>query len=307
MFETYNMSNKKNPKFNQYVDPLGGISSSDLKRAEWFQQHRETIKHAVYGAVIFLVSTVFITGLIGWGNYIIFGTAQDTQLWSDTVNSVANHVPLQKFYKPIPLDANNVTVTPAAKERFDFGAMIKNDNTRKIAEITYHFNFAGGETINNTAKILPKSERPIVVFGHRSNRFPTNAELIIDNITWTEIDPHQLFDIKTHMADRLELEFDELEFLAQNPDKDRSAHSIKFRAKNNSTYSYWNLPLLIRLKRGNQTSGYIQTKLREFKANEERRVDLRSLAPNLFASEFEVYPIDNVFEEKVFMPPQVIR
>lgn len=299
------MEKKDAPKFNKYVAPADSLSNKDLVKAEWYLKHKSLLRKIFFTVVIIFVSILNIIGLVGWGKYLVFGTVEDQILWQETVSSVINYEPLQKYYKPIALEIDNVTVTQPALERYDFSVQIKNKNKRKIAEVDFKFVYNGGETKIATAKVLPNSERPIVLFGHQSNTFPSAVEIIIDDIRWKTIDPHDLFDVENYMRERVQIEFSNFEFLEKSEAEDRPASSILFTAKNNSDYSFWSLPVLIEMKSGGEITGYLQTSLNEFISGEERTVDLRSVARNLSVTNISAFPIADFFDIDVYMPPQV--
>lgn len=299
------MTKDQKPKFSKYIAPQDNLSNKDITRAEWFLRHKIVLKWIFLGTIIAISAGLNIFGLIGWGKYIIFGTLEDQQLWRDTVQSVVNYIPLQAQYKPQALEFERVGVTQPANGRYDFSVDVTNLNKRKMAEVDLYFTYADGETRQETAVIMPDTSRPIVIFGHEGQRFPTGVRLEVADVRWKTINPHDLFDIQTYIAMRKQFDFIDFTFLAKNDAADRPAHSVTFTARNNSNYSFWDVPILIELKRGNTRVGFLQTSLKEFVAGEERPVDLRSVAPGLSVTGMTAHPIVNYFDEGVFMPPQI--
>jgi len=299
------MSKNEVSKFNQYVDPSNTLSNKDIVRATWYLKHKATLRKIFFGSIITIVSLLNIFGLYGWSKYLFFGTVQDQQLSQQTVRSIVNYLPIQKYYKPVPLDISNINVTQPTTGRFDFSAEVKNANKRKIAEIDFYFTYDGGQTEIFTASIMPNSQRPIVSFGQKANGYPTSVQIAIADIRWRAINPHDLFDIDTYISKRVQFSFTDFQFLSQSEAQDRPANSIQFVATNNSTYSYWNLPIIVKLNRGSETVGFLQTALSEFVAGQSRAVDLRSVANGLTVTDIEVFSIQDYFDIDVYMPPQV--
>jgi len=82
--------------------------------------------------------------------------------------------------------ASDAATTQAAVSRADFVAAVKNTNHDWIMNITYTFQWQGGETMPEQWILLPGEETYLVAIGFPVSGLPSSAELVAD-IAWERV------------------------------------------------------------------------------------------------------------------------
>ena len=296
---------KKNPedKLSRYEDPAGGISSKDLRLAEWYVGHKLIIEKTAIGILSAFAIVTISYGLIGWGKYFAFDYFDDQKMYANQVAEVGNYENLHVLYGAVDLKVLGTKIFRPAKDKYDFATEVENKNNRWIANVTYKYTYSGGETESFSSLLLPKTKRSLVGFGHESFSYPNKAQFVIEKIDWEKINPHDIVEVESYMAERTQFSFENFRFSRASAFSDAPSHRIEFDLLNNSAYSYWEPEFLVELLGNGQVVGVMYFSLEEFVSGEVRHIDLRSVAEQLEVFDIRVHPINNVFDEGVFMKP----
>lgn len=296
----------KKPSFERYASTQGGFSNSDLKRATFFARHRTLVRTVVIGVSSVVAGGLFVYGIFGITSYAFFGAAHDRQLGNELAQLSINYAQLHSRYAPQDLRVLNADVYQSVPNRFDFVSTVANDNPRFVARIVYHFSYGNGETEQKETILLPKTERPLAIVGHKSDQIPGPASFVVDEIRWRQVDPHEIAAVDEYMASRLKFSVTDFLFTPQNASLNLPSNSIAFTLANTSAFGYWDVPLMVELLQNGVRVGVTETTLHQFKAGEKRPLDIRTVTPNISVSDIRVHPLINIFSRDVFMPPEAI-
>lgn len=300
------MFGKKKPEDarSRYNDPTGDLPNRELDIALWYIRHKILLQKIGVAMLASLAVVTFGYGLIGWGYYLIFGYFEDKNMQAYQRASFADVRPIQATYAPKDLTLGNTEVFAGAPGKYDFIARAQNPNNRYIAKITYQFVFDNGETLVGEDVILPSADRPMAFFGHKADDFPSGARLVVKNVSWQRVNPHNIFNPEQYIATRMRFATKNFSFIRGGDGKDASAHQIAFDAVNESAYSYWRPVLYIELlDAAGMTTGISYVELPRFLAGETRRVEITSVAPGLFASDIRAWPILDIFDRDIYIQP----
>jgi hypothetical protein len=299
------MFGKKNPedKLSRYEDPTGGISSKDLRLAEWYVGHKLFFERIALGVLSAFAIITLSYGLIGWGKYFAFDYFDDQNMYVNQVVEIENYEKLHVLYGAKDLQVFNTKIFRPATDKYDFATEIANPNDSWIARVNYKYAYSGGETKIFQSLLLPNTRRSVVGFGHDSISYPSNAKFEIENIKWEKIDPHEKAFVDDFVTERVQFNFDNFKFSRSSVLSDTPSHRIEFDLSNDSAYSYWEPEFLVELLGNGQVVGIMYFTIEEFIAGEVRHIDLRSVAEQLEVFDIRVHPINNVFDDSVFMKP----
>lgn len=292
-------------KLDRFTDPTGErMATKDLKLAGWVAEHRIILRRILVILFSIITGGFFVYGIFGLVYYAVFGLSQDNKMGYDIVQGTANYEVLRPKYQVSELRILTANVYEASSGRYDFVANIVNDNIRWAAIISYKFTYANGETEVEEAIILPQSERPVIVPGHKIESYPGSVSFVIESVSWRNIDTHIIPDVAAYMAERYAFTTTDMEFTSQSVLDNIPSNIVKFTLVNNSAYSYWDVPVVVELLQNGTRVGIAQTKVEKLKAGEKRPLDLRTLTPNISVTDIKVYPLVNIFDDRVFMAPE---
>lgn len=291
---------------DRYIDPTGEqMTGQDLKVASWVARHRVFVRGIVIIVCSVIAGGFFLYGVGGLVHYAVFGLPKDNAQADEMVRSTANYDVLRPRYKANDIRILDAGVYEASVNRFDFVANVVNDNLRWAAIISYKFTYSQGETGVVTVTILPQSERPVVVPGYKlEGNYPNDVSFVVESIEWRHIDTHDIADIETYMAERRKFVVSDMVFTPQSESLNVPSNILQFTLLNNSTYSFWDVPLIVELFQNGTRIGIAQTKVEKLKAGEIRPLDLRTLTPNISVTDIKVHPILNIFDSRVYMAPE---
>lgn len=293
-------------KSDRYIDSTGEqMTGRDLKMASWVARHRVLVRSIAVIVLSIIAGGFFLYGVGGLMHYAVFGLSKDTMQAAEVVRSTANYDALRPRYKANDIRILDAGAYEASVNRYDFVANVVNDNKRWAAIVSYKFTYAEGETDVLTATVLPQSERPLVIPGYKiEGSYPNNVTFVVDKMEWRHIDTHDIADIEAYMGERRKFVVEDMVFTPQSESANVPSNILQFTLHNNSTYSYWDVPLIVELFQNGTRVGIAQTKVEKFKAGEKRPLDLRTLTPNISVTDIQVHPTVNIFDSRVYMAPE---
>ncbi len=282
------------------------ISSRKLIFAEWFVGHRILLKKIGTGVLIVFCTLTLGFGLFGWVKYVVYDYWRDNLQLVEQINLFQNYSNLQPVYGATNFRVSNTQVYRSAEDKYDLTSIIANPNERWGAKLTYKFLFSGGETETRQALILPGTQTPVVFFGFSSSVFPTNIQLVVENVEWKNISPHISTDPTSFVLSRVNFSTENFIFSrASQVESGIPANRIEFDLTNNSAYGFWEALFLIELLNGSQTVGYIPLTLSQFRSGDVEHIDLRSFIQTTNISEIKLHYLIDIFEEDSYMSPGV--
>ena len=271
---------------------------SRYSRDIWLIKHREGFKKAGIAALIAVETLLVLYGIWAFADYYLIRYVDEQKMISSFLNgdalssSVREQAPSEiAFREPTVLS------TGAA---FDILAFAKNSNPNFIAEITYHFQIAGKATDKTSVLLLQDSEMPLTAFGIEGDR-PRNAELVVDEIEWSRINPKQIPYPVAWKNDRLG--FVEKNVLHDPTFKisDKTVGRTTFVFSNPTGYGYREVGLVIVLKRGGAVVGVNRTIVSNINPLEEKFVQVDWFGGAPAANQVDIYPIVDLFDRESYL------
>jgi len=240
----------------------------------WWVQHRAKIVRLGYGLFI-----AFDTVLI----LFVLWTFLDTYALSYGKEMTA----VQQVVRQGVQDLRSYTIARSATElqqedvrlfsigdnRYDFYAMLSNENQDWWVEFDYAFAYEDKETPKQHAVFLPTERKPVASLAITSQTSLRTTELLLSNIVWHRVDHHAIGDYQTWFAKRSALEFSEMSFTKETSPTQTIGIS-HFTVENRTAYSYFNPTFYVLLKQGSSVVGVNRLTLASLDSLETKQVSL---------------------------------
>ncbi|MDD2758092.1 MAG: hypothetical protein PHD72_01810 [Patescibacteria group bacterium] len=288
---------------NKYTDPTGEFSGEEFKWGIWFVKNKLLLyRLLIISLIIFCAGTV---GFSLWqgANFLIYDFTvkpqQDLQLARAT-----NYAALQPQFSPAPLEILNSFVLPGGTNKVDAVAEMANPNSRFVVRFDYYFNFGGQKTETRSALVLPLASKPVAVLGLDNSVYQGGGELVIENIKWSRVSAHEVSDTLSWQTERLNFLVENFVFTPAGGLNNPSANTITFDLKNDSPFGFKNPQFLLGLYQGGTMVGITQFDLTDFASQETRLMDLRNFVPGLIADEIKLFPVIDLYDKTVYLPPK---
>lgn len=293
---------KQTDQMSRYVDPTGEFTNKELNAGLWYVRHKMALARAGTIVLAGIALSLFGYGLVFWGQYLLFGYRQDVRMLASQRASFEDRTGIEAAFAPKKLELGNAEVFESAPGKYDFVTRVANPNRRHIARFTYQYIFEGGVTGTKEDTLLPGQERPVGFFGYSGASVPSSAQIVILQTVWQRINPHVIPDPEQYMEARLNFPVKNVQFI-RGGEGVGDAHQISFDVTNATAYSYWQPVFYIDFVQEETVTGVAYLPLDQFRAGETRHIDLRSLAPGLFATNVRLSSVVNVFDRGAFMSP----
>ncbi|HAT04094.1 MAG TPA: hypothetical protein DCS29_05015 [Candidatus Magasanikbacteria bacterium] len=292
---------KKPSAFTRYTDPTGEFSNRKLRFAQWYIEHKILLRK-IFVLVLAVWSTITISiGLFVWGKYLVFDYTRDEQNISSIARSYVSRDQIE-LHKPQDIIFRNQRVFMSAKDKYDFVIEATNPNDRWIATVSFLFVYSGGQTEVGETVLLPGVAQHVILFGHSSARRPTSPSFQLVDVEWKRIDPHDVSEPVTYMAQRLLFSTSKFLFAPANKSEGSGSNLITFNVANNSLFGYWDGDFNVVYKDRGQIVGFAPLRMEQFVAGSVASVELASFMDQLQVDSIELEPRINVFDKTVYMP-----
>jgi hypothetical protein len=280
------------------------LTANQLKIGIWLVTRKVLFKKIGIGILItWCVASLFFSGY-QWVHYFSAGYWQDLDMVDRQVSEVVNYEAIHPIYGAKDLQIAPASIFMSAPGKYDLISQTKNINDRWVVTVNYRYQLGDGETQIQQKIILPGEEQLLAIWGQEKEFFPSQARLEIVDIDWQKISPHKVFDVRDYIDSRLNFSISDFTFTPASREG-LPINRLEFMVKNESAYSYWQADFDIRMLAGSEFVGAVPIILEEFKAGEERVIDLRMVDNMPHLTSIDLLPQIDVFDEREFMPPGI--
>ncbi|HOX60495.1 MAG TPA: hypothetical protein PLV72_00620 [Candidatus Magasanikbacteria bacterium] len=296
--------NKKSgvAQFEKYEDPSGELPTWQFKLARWYIAHKLKMRRMVVWVLgVFCVVTIGY-GIFGWGYYAVVGYYRDKAMLALQVEEASNFANVAQLTGARPLEIGVPTVYSSVTDKVDFITLVRNPNSRWVADVEFKYVFADGETPAVHAFVLPGVEMPLSYFGHTVvGAYPSIVDLKIINVSWKKVNAHLVPDVTAFGGVHANFLVEDFAFTQAGTVSESPTNRIQFILHNNSPYSYWEGRFYVELLSGGTPVGVFYVSVNNFRANERRVIDVRSLSNGLYGDDVRVVPLMNIFDPSEYM------
>jgi len=290
---TEDKSPKKDIDIKKYEDPID-LSPKNLELGLWLANHRRQI----YKLIVIILATV-ATGFLlysgyGYFYYFVFGWEQDKILEQDTSGIDlaayrAQNIPIDLLYSQAQIISNNTGS--------DFVAKIKNSNEKQYASFNYCFT-SGTEEACGSDFILPNEEKNIILINSQIKAASGPAGLEIKNVAWQKLKAGDIPDWNAYKAERLNFSITDPKFSSYGD----SVNYLEFSVTNNSSYSYFTVPLDITISQNDNIIALNRYVIQGLNSRETKSIRLSWPEAANLKGTIEVKPNLNIINSNLYKP-----
>jgi len=295
---------KKNEsaKFEKYTDPSGELPTWQFKWARWYVSHKLQMRKALVWLLVIFSAGTLGYGIFGWVYYGVIGYYEDKAMLERQVIEAGNFENTSQLIGARNLEIGIPTVYSSITEKVDFVTLVRNPNRRWVADVEFKYVFADGETESARAFVWPESEMPLAYFGYTViGAYPAVVDLKIMDIKWRSVNAHSVPDVEGFKGVRATFLSEDFSFVQAGTVDTSPTSRIQFILHNNSPYSYWTGRFYVELLSGGVPVGVVYVNVDQFRANERRMIDVRSLNGALYADDLRIVPLMNIFDPAEYM------
>ncbi len=283
-----------------YQDPTGEFDNKQLAYGMWWLSHRNWLKNFLIGVIIGIAGILWIFSLWRWGVY--FWQWNNQSMVAARLSTFPNYTLAHEARSPQQLTVISTLLLPSGVGKNDAVSEVINSNQHFIVSFDYYFTVGGLATAKQHATILPGEDTLVASLGLDEAQYAGDVVLKVDNIAWTRISNHSIVEPVVWQNDRLHFTIANFNFSGAEV-ADLGVHSVAFSYTNNSAYSYVNPTFYIGLYQHDVLVGVLPLSFAEFKSLETKNVDVRTFVKNIEVDSVHVFPIINVYDSAVYLPP----
>lgn len=291
---------KKDNPLARYEDPIGGFSSRDLRIATWYISHKEKIQAILVLTFGSIALVLFLYGVGMWIFYASVGYPQDVQTLEQLPYEFQNYEAQHVRYGAKIVTYGTLQIFQSGTDVYDFVIDATNPNEQWIAEVSYFFQYTGGQTAVEYLTLLPQTTQPLSVLGHTLSGQPRNSTFHVEQVTWKRIDPHVISDVPEYLSSRNIFTVQDVLFDDGGQDV-FGGHRLDFTVTNNSLFSYWSPSFYVSLQDGERRVGGARIQIDQFMTSTTVPIQLRIFRDDFFADSVRLYPLINFFDQDEFM------
>ncbi len=289
---------------SRFEDVTGEFTTSQFKRSVWYVTHKVLIYKISVGVLIVASIGLWLFSMLRWGDYVINGIKSDIDLHNNLV-SFPDYTGAQARYAPSPITISGVNGYVGGSKTYDLVAEVSNPNKNFIVYFDYYFLVGDQKTPNQKGFLLAGESRPLVYFGFKDG-VSGDINMVMENVAWKRITAHTIADPISWQVDRLKFSTKEFSFApsASQTSDEITANVVRFKLSNNSAFGFRDGLFVVGLMQNNGLVGVMPVILKDFKSLETREVDLRNFVDNLSVSDVQIFPLIDIYNQEVYLPPQ---
>lgn len=281
-----------------------GLATKHLDLGLWYIKHR---RHFFLG----LVSLLSVVAVILWGSslyyfgsYVLKGMVeQKNALLGLTQNNLisprvdyASNLKYQ-FLKVINLEG----------DRYDLVGSLTNANDSQWLSFNYYFVVNGQKTTSQRGFAHPNENKFLFSLNQTLSGQPAVGQLVIEDITWSKIDNHQISDWSFYKLEHLNFPVKDKVFIdsdASGLTENLKLNQVSFLIENQTAYSYYEVPLNIVAYNQDNIVAVTRYLLTDFDSRQNKQVELSLLGYVPKVSRLDIQPDLNILDQSIYKPLQ---
>lgn len=262
------------------------------KIAYFFINNQVVFKRMI--VVVLILINIFLCLIAGVGliNYFTNTNRYNKDLFNLVENSI-NWSNYRDNQKPLALKVLEVDKIKSALDTYDLVAKIENPNiVWNCQSFKYAFVIDGFVSDWQTTFILPKQNKYLFKFSYPSQTALEQVDLKIEATNWNrikKIDQDRIFILK-------DFDITDEEFNLKN-----SLAQIKFKANNQSSFSFWQVGWQIALYRNERLVSVNYVTIHNFMSGQERQISAAWNTSLVAPSRIEIIPDMDIFDENNYI------
>jgi hypothetical protein len=269
----------------------------------WWVEHRAFLRRLAIIAFIALDALLLLLG--GWHLLDAFAISYDEEQNAVMRMVVSGQSDLHAYtlaHAAEDLEQGESRVISIGDSRYDLYTTILNPNEDWWAEFDYVFSLGDQRTQLRKGFVLPSQQKPVAELAVESVSPIQSTKLIIENVRWHRVDPHDVPDYAVWAGDRLNLVVSNSLFERDTRFDGQSFGRTTFTIENDTAFSYYDVGLFVLLLRGNAVVGVNRTRLSSLESGVQSEVTVNWFGTLPNVSEVQIIPELNIFDLEVYKP-----
>lgn len=290
-------------KEESWQNPEFQDAERDYNRAVFITEAQPRLKKAFFTAWVVFDILLVLGALFYFAYYLSVGSVIDRRLAARTGNNTAAQFALSQNRQADALVIRRTDVFASGDGNYDFRAVVENPNAEWYAEITYQFVSSQGETKQESGFLMPGESKPLTSLRQTFAVRPTDAELVVKNLTWRRVNAHIAPDFSVWMEDRNNFRIIDAVYSDDLTLESTQIPRSTFTLINDSAYSYRNAVFLVEISRGGVIAGTTRITVPSLMAGESREISVNWFQNAPPTGTVLVQPSINFFDESAYIAP----
>lgn len=289
------MSNDKRLRkvINKYNDPIQ-VSPKNLDFGLWLAKNEKNIYKFIVVTLSVISAGFILYSGYGYFYYFVFGREQDKTMFGDS--SALNIINYRLQNQAFDLQ------TSAAKalrnnNGTDFVIHLKNINSRHSAIFDFCFTTSDGEFCGKSF-ILPNEEKDLILVTSSQTTSSGQPQFEIKSIAWQKINAGNIPDWDDYKKQHLNFEISGPAFSRYSD----NLYHLEFTLKNNSPFSYFEVPLNMIIRRGDEVIAVNRYIVRNLNNGETRNVNFSWPDGAKSNGNISIIPDLNILDQNIYRP-----
>ncbi len=283
-----------------------GMTISKLDAGLWYVEHREKIKTVSYFSLFLFGFFSLLYFLFEYGSYAISGIPIQASYAREVMQ---RSLPTYEFYhagEARDLQLYPIQILAGAGEKKDVYTRISNPNLGHWARFRYYFLWGGEKLGWEEGFVLPGETKDLFLLGQELPESVGGIRIVIEDIQWGRPNPHDIGIWEDFRKERLDFRFSNIEFLQGDTamlSEKIAVNELSFIMENNSSFSYWNVPLTIKLYNYSDLASVVSYQVNDLAASAKRSISL-SLPGNIKkVTEIKIEPNLDITRKDIYKLP----
>jgi hypothetical protein len=290
-------------KLKNYTGPEG-IATRDLEIGLWYVEHKRQMMMLLYGFLIIVGAISWAYTIYGFAYYLAVGMNQDEILAKQLVETKAIGHDYVLGVGAKDLSISQAEILKSANKKYDLAAQIRNDNQSWWAEFDFYFITPGFETKIMDGYILPRETKYFFALAQESINFPQDAQLVLENLRWHRLNPHQIPEWDVYYKEHLNIESTDIKFTPASQSlisEKLNLNQLSFNVINNTAFNYWQTGFTILLYSGGGLVDINHYLLDNFMSGQKRSVEISWTADLGRVDKIEIVPEINIMKDDIYI------
>lgn len=282
----------------------GQMTEKSLKWGYWWVTHKVQVRFW-FSVVVGIAGFVMLAyGLYGFADWYFGSGVRERQVLGEMTKQVIPYAAYNEARAPVGLLTDPAFVLAGGTGKYDLIAAVTNPNTRWVARFTYHFEAGSVKTDRVAGYALPTDKTYLTQIGYKSDAGLAGASLIIEDLHWTRVDPHETQpEYAAWSTARLAVNASDTKFLRPATGDALGNSRAVFKLTNDSAFGYYKVGLVVLLwGEGGQLIGANHIIVSDLRSGDRRDVEAVWFGDVPGVATVEVKPIIDLFDARNYIP-----
>lgn len=287
---------------NRYHDPEG-LSVAKMDFGFWILSNKSNLVSAFYFSLLLFAFASWSFFFFQFFSYLVYGITENRDV---TREVMYNKLPSIDFYyekAATNLMYYPVQVIPGNGTKSDLLTQIKNPNKDHYATFKYTFKNNGEILTEEDGFILPDETKHLLSLGYELDSALGGLQVEVSDIQFYRTNPHLFGDWDNFEETHMDVDIFNVVF-APSGNTQLSERiplsTLSFDISNNSSYNYWNFPVIISLYNYSDIISVSKYNVNDFESETERNVSFAWPGKLKAVTDIKIEPDVNITQDDIY-------